>query len=1202
MLNVDFAEFIKSKENLMIEIKNLVHLIAHYDMYWLTNNENTIPKSLNIIKNISFKNDTLATQLKECITQLNNLKSFESCLLPLYDFMMSAINICEIDQTSKVEFKKIFTKYTRLRTLILDDLSLIETPKNIKKSSIANQFYELGISYSKLNKPYYNKKAIDLFTQAINLINPSTEITAYILRDRAYLYGNEKQYENKKIIDLEQACSLLLRLETSTKDINNFEKALTFLRYGEALMFTNKLQESIKPLLLAACLRPDLATLLIRGNFESYKSLVQSIQNFNLTREDSIEILAYLSKHKWLNYERVNKNHVSLWLLCAQFGQLQLLNFIADHVNKNVKDEYHNNAMHLAAKGNHVHLLPLVSKFCNIIDVNRDGLTPFALSVRSGHISFVVDMLITEGVDPIIKDTPYGSIDFLSFMIKVNKAEVLPHLLNNPNFKEISDTTLSIIGRHFYASNSIETSDKYFKYVAIWQLCRIAIEENKSDLFEALLTFCPEVVTFLFRGISLLQYASLLERTLIVNIILRETEKLDFLDMKQLLDKANLITNSKEIQERYKCHIRKCKNNIMILNERRTTFIHNVVEHFKNEFIPTIKTSNLTNGKNIKKLNNALEAVIKTEYNKVLFKGADYFKMELYKDKLVKHLLEKIKTKEITTHISRRNLANLCNPATKKFNQESLERLLQEQISSLLKIQLTKQNLESSVNSKVDRNRYMSEKLKAFVEHCESEFHKNYSLFVTLSTKEVVRIIDSHMQKVKNGIRKVTKVIPEIYGSKISEAVDGAIDLMDLSNEKKRDREVINMLSLFQGVSAFERAYYIRYTIEQIADKFSDQIHNLTIGTDGVEKLAECTVTRIVDYIISSKNHQIVKQANHFTNAFLSAKSWWTNKEIPHELSQKKSIYDVFLDGLCRIESKFPKEKTPLATVNRTRLDSRWTAECIFQNVGIITASGERYANENTYIDEVGYAKGSKEDAEKRGLSFYDKNKKLWGRGRLWEEPNKYMFLSKPAVNMQALNFEENRISLETFETEGMGDCAFHAVFGNWNPDKRKIICADVISKRQYMATEIRKVTEKSPLFNLINTAIREIVLSAPNKQFAGLSKDSVENESELQKLIIEKKTIVNEYADFIAKPGQSLLPCELLMISFIFDMNIKYYFYNPSKHFHKYEGDFNPEANIKDPKENISVGVCFNGFGHYERVKSVKEEYDNQNKIVIKP
>lgn len=101
-------------------------------------------------------------------------------------------------------------------------------------------------------------------------------------------------------------------------------------------------------------------------------------------------------------------------------------------------------------------------------------------------------------------------------------------------------------------------------------------------------------------------------------------------------------------------------------------------------------------------------------------------------------------------------------------------------------------------------------------------------------------------------------------------------------------------------------------------------------------------------------------------------------------------------------------------------------------------------------------------------------------------------------------------------------------------------------------------------------------------------------NEKTAHDFIIKNidEAVQNAYADYVQCPRQWLLPMELNIIAYVFNVNIKYHIRDPKKKVTFANDDFNKNG-------KPSVGVVFDGRGHYERVnenyflkyKNIKKE-----------
>lgn len=176
--------------------------------------------------------------------------------------------------------------------------------------------------------------------------------------------------------------------------------------------------------------------------------------------------------------------------------------------------------------------------------------------------------------------------------------------------------------------------------------------------------------------------------------------------------------------------------------------------------------------------------------------------------------------------------------------------------------------------------------------------------------------------------------------------------------------------------------------------------------------------------------------------------------------------------------------------------------------------------------------------------------------------------------------------------TKGGGDCAFHAALGEWNSSTGQFEAKDIPGKRKEVADAIKACTSDSILFPLIKKAIWQLVIedkpSLRGEVYKGFKRayqddanvDPFSNES--IDPFFEDVDLLNEYADFISTTEQWLLPCELQIIAYVFDISIEYYA----------TASATPE--LFNPGRPNSVCVCFVGNNHYERMTKINNANEN--------
>lgn len=176
--------------------------------------------------------------------------------------------------------------------------------------------------------------------------------------------------------------------------------------------------------------------------------------------------------------------------------------------------------------------------------------------------------------------------------------------------------------------------------------------------------------------------------------------------------------------------------------------------------------------------------------------------------------------------------------------------------------------------------------------------------------------------------------------------------------------------------------------------------------------------------------------------------------------------------------------------------------------------------------------------------------------------------------------------------TRGNGDCAFHALFGQWNG--QEYVYDDIKSLRQRVANQIRAISIAShALFPSVSEAIKELIrgnhqnLSLDRQTFPLITQrqqqynkdhEGFEDLASFEDDV--NSAIVKEYANFIETPNMWLLPCELSILAQIRNVTVRY-FIDDHQAGEKYRlvERFNPNTQEE-------INVYFNGINHYEAMR----------------
>ncbi len=176
--------------------------------------------------------------------------------------------------------------------------------------------------------------------------------------------------------------------------------------------------------------------------------------------------------------------------------------------------------------------------------------------------------------------------------------------------------------------------------------------------------------------------------------------------------------------------------------------------------------------------------------------------------------------------------------------------------------------------------------------------------------------------------------------------------------------------------------------------------------------------------------------------------------------------------------------------------------------------------------------------------------------------------------------------------TKGLGDCAFHATLGHWNAYTLQYETDDIAGKRKQVADFIR-TSQSHIAFETVKALIKNYVLEGDliGPQFASLRRAHEQNErADFNWDGLINQAVIDEYADFFATSlGVCLLPDELRLIAYAFDIGID--FYNVTTR--TSAGETIQQRDFFHPDCSRRIAVQFNATDHYERM--VDETLDQE-------
>lgn len=809
----------------------------------------------------------------------------------------------------------------------------------------AKAYLERG---SLLHRDGFLKDAALSFTNAIKL-DADDEVTATALRKRARLC-RIIPHLGEALPDLEKALKKISKLSKEYVEI--------LREYGKALIAAKRYQEGIDFLKQAQALSPD----------ENIRSeLIVAITKILPTITDDVEMLKVYAGAglfiKEIDKIMEESGRLSLWLEAARLGSLELVKYLAHEVeDKKVEDKEKNNALHYAAMEGHVSLISFLCQFIDINSKNNKQLTPLFKAARTGKTQVALELL-RKGAKEAIDDT-----NVLFETIAAGQGCVLEELLD-------------------YSPSLLPACCE------IGALFLKAIETRQLPILRILLNRFPGEVNQAYKQKFFLQYAVEGKFEEAVHLLARNPLNIEVL--KKAIESAKR-TSFKEIDY---------LNNQLALGVklRDRVLFSRLLEIIKK--LPEWKNFK---GEEIEEQEGRVRKALLGEDSFVgaldeLLSDAQFLKTYTFQDDNPEQQIEKwgellseaLVEKKADIFIAHKKILN----KGKKIDYDQLKIIIKNTLTFIPPARvdsLLSDNQPEALTTDI-LEEVLDEKSIAFCRRFEIQFDKAFGYFRAMSGGaygDLASAPTATDKALNTGKEVASRLLPTVsiptplmnIPIPLGTISAGIFDLVNYFRHKYHEAKVRRMTDLFSAVTPYERAYLIRYVAEQLVDKYSNQIQHLMPGSDGVEKLADCAVARAVEYIISESDHQIAKKASRFWNAYIKVKSWVLDKEIPRQRAEKKALSDIFIDGIIHVTTQFPTDHERLATINGLTQSDNWDARGIFENTGIVTEDGERYAHPNAKIQEYGYCKGIQQEAKNRGLTLGPNSKQKWGEGRKWEK------------------------------------------------------------------------------------------------------------------------------------------------------------------------------------------------------------------------
>lgn len=673
--------------------------------------------------------------------------------------------------------------------------------------------------------------------------------------------------------------------------------------------------------------------------------------------------------------------------------------YLADRqVGRTFRDDENNTVFHLAAKEGYVGLINNLVE-CVLYDAqNKMGMTPLLVAAQFGRLEMVLALLSSSPNSAIAQN------DLLSVLVENQQVQILS-ALTTAEKQDTYNQLLINVGR--FRLNNNQSDIKLMKEAAIGQMYKTAVDFKRLNMLKFLIQIHPEGLNILYKGQSPLHYAIKHKYTDGVSLLVKEGSDLALPNMhkkraleiaeKEALDLVPYLRYEEGKLEQRNKEIALKK---LEIEKNRLKFVEEFLKSFGEHALPREKAF-LKNDTNLDRLKGVLTEATK-EVNDNLFVSKEYHKLSVLMKVLNKMLLEKIQKKDEV--IKTRITGDL-------FDKEKLLAVLKGVIHSPWQPRIEIKDVKKQEEVKAQRE--LSDNQASFCEHFEKQFDEAYSYFRALNSGEVKSIKDIEAEKNLKRLGEIAQGLPNIsaptpFGTvsiPTANVVSGILTLVQYYRENCRKAEAERIVNLFSAVTPYERTHFVRFAAEQIADMYRDQVEHLKSTSEGVEIFAQCAAARVVEYIISDDSHQTSYTPGIFLGFIHQIKSFVLNQEIPPALQKQKNLCNIFIDGILRVTSKFPKERHRLQTINSLSLGDNWCSKEIFENTGIMVLSGDRYqrySHKDVALDRYGYCYGTIQEAERRGLSLGPSKNELWGLGRQWETVKPTLALTAlPANHVQ---------------------------------------------------------------------------------------------------------------------------------------------------------------------------------------------------------
>ncbi len=633
-------------------------------------------------------------------------------------------------------------------------------------------------------------------------------------------------------------------------------------------------------------------------------------------------------------------------------GDQELVTYLLSKgVNTDAVDSNRNNAVHLAALNQQDALIPQLVKRIDCTTSNNQGDNPLELAVKNGFVN-TTRVLLESGVSPQL---PQKNKHILTIAAESGQVEVLALLVDMPFFESALQVDQGMGG-----------------------LIHACIAARQPETLEYLLDRFPQAVEATYNGVPPLHQAVVTNNWALVDVLLAANASLEAIDpqkqtamqiaaskhMTQVIASLKQAAADREFKQQ---HQNKLLNN----------FIDNIIARLHHENWPL-------KDKNLAKMRDLLTNTIRN--HSAFFSALQNQKLDvaLTTELLMTDLIAR--RKDIVTGAN-----NMRSEAIKSAIQTGIMhwqvKFAPPVVESAAEAKEEKEDNEALLQRHIWLNN-----LTSFCSRFETQFDIAFGKFRAMADGELRSVPDEVDAAVAVG-KAAAAFAPgvtlpgthmKVSGSVIGVATGALLDMGLYIRERFRRAEAENMRNLFEAVPPSERTAIVLYTARSLAEKYKPQLIHLMTDAEGITRFADAAVARVIDYIVSSSKHQLASRPGIFKELGRWLTAWALGQEIPTELERQKGLFDIFVDGILKIQTRADLDKKRLRTISP--LSDDWCAKGIFENTGVITPDGKRWAHPDVEIERYGYCFGTMADVQKRGLTDKDKKGNPWGPGRVWEK------------------------------------------------------------------------------------------------------------------------------------------------------------------------------------------------------------------------